>query len=76
MSVTTKSRLLCPECTELRQVSNVNGSIELECGHSRPELLPAKGVSFEHLGTRAGARWFPPNRSDELTANRAWIDAF
>jgi hypothetical protein len=69
-----RSRLLCPECNELKSVTDVNASISLECGHTRPEVLPAKGISLEQLNTKAGRKLFPVVWDDERTARRAWFD--
>jgi hypothetical protein len=68
MSATIRSKLLCHECGELKQVSSVNSLIELACGHSRPELLPGKGISVEHLNSRLGKKWFPAVIDDEKTS--------
>jgi hypothetical protein len=68
-SITTRCRLLCPDCGELRRVAAVafdeQGATvaSLECGHSRGELLPVTapgGVSLELLNTPEGRRLFPP----------------
>jgi hypothetical protein len=73
-SVTRNCRLLCPVCAgELRQVIEVNEIISLECGHTRPEILPllAGRVSVENIRTAAGRRLFPAQRDDVAPA---WVD--
>jgi hypothetical protein len=63
-SVTKRSRLLCGECGKLERVVHIdpNGpTFRLQCGHSRPELLPVTPghVSLEQLETRMGHQLFP-----------------
>jgi hypothetical protein len=67
--ITTRARLLCPECRELKRVKAVAFDAEgvtvatLECQHSRGELLPVSApgrVSLELLNTPDGFRLFPP----------------
>jgi uncharacterized Zn finger protein len=61
--VNTRSRLLCPECSEMKKVQEVLGDdaspslAVLECGHVRPAgTLPLKPgrVSLEHMRTSLG----------------------
>lgn len=67
-SITTRARLLCPECHELKRVKAVTFDAEgvtiasLVCSHSRGELLPlAPGrISLENLNSPDGFRLFPP----------------
>jgi hypothetical protein len=66
-SITTRSRLLCPECRELKRVAGVRFDgggttiASLKCGHDRGEILPlAPGrVSLENLNSPDGRRLFP-----------------
>jgi hypothetical protein len=69
--ITTRCRLLCPDCREPKRVAavtfNAAGATvaSLECGHSRGELLPVTApgrVSLEHLNTPDGKRLFPVER--------------
>jgi hypothetical protein len=63
-SITRRSKLLCPNggCG-LKRVTFIDPKsyqggptlVRLECGHERGEILPAKGVSLEHMGTNEGA---------------------
>jgi hypothetical protein len=57
--------MLCPECNELVAVKKIDQSnAHLACGHARTKgLLPAKGISIEHLDTPDGLRLFPPDLS-------------
>jgi len=74
MSVTVKSRLLCPEGCGVKQVTEINGTIRLICGHSRSELLPTDRISIEHMFTRVGQRLFPAVRDQEMSSNRSWCE--
>jgi hypothetical protein len=73
----TRSRLLCPQCADLKQVSAINSDeITLSCGHVRAQIIPLEPgrVSIENLRTEAGRKLFPANRQSEMTANRLpWI---
>ena len=68
-SITTRCRLLCPDCGELKRVAAITFDgkgttvVSLQCGHSRGELLPVTApgrVSLELLNTPDGRRLFPP----------------
>lgn len=70
-SITKRSRLLCPVECGLQRVTFIspdsyagdplaNTHVRLECGHPRGEIIPAHGVSLEHMGTTAGIAAFPP----------------
>jgi hypothetical protein len=81
--ITTRCKLWCPECRELRQVVAVNGSVRLTCGHTRKKLLPSKTdcLSVEALAAartaeekKLIAQLFPHSRTRELTTQRQWID--
>jgi hypothetical protein len=58
-SITRKSRLLCPECKDMRRVKNVSLNpyrspiVTLECGHKRGEILPSQKGSIS-IETFAG----------------------
>lgn len=72
MTVTTKTRLLCPDCTELKQVAEISDTgILLSCGHTRQETLPLQHghVSFENLWSKIGRELFPMQR-DEFRPRR------
>lgn len=73
MSVTRNSKLLCPICTDLKKVVEIAELITLECGNTRPEILPLiRGrVSIENINSRLGRRLFPPVR-DEVRPE--WIE--
>lgn len=62
----TRSRLLCPQCKELRKVKSIeDGHITLStCGHLRMEILPVQPghISLEDLRTAIGQRLFPFSR--------------
>lgn len=61
----TRSRLLCPRCSELRKVKLIeDGHITLTCGHLRTEILPVQPghISLEDLRTAIGQRLFPLSR--------------
>ena len=56
------TRMLCPVCHDLRTVQTDADAITLDCGHSRPEVLPKSSptaISFEDVGTEACHRCFP-----------------
>jgi hypothetical protein len=58
----TRSRLLCPDCHEVKRVSKItDGVILLACGHSRSELLPLQPghISLEHVRAEKGQQLFP-----------------
>jgi hypothetical protein len=69
-TITNRSRLLCPDCDELRRVKEVMQDDEtptivyLACGHFRGELLPLKAgrISIENLNTAQGRTCFPAMR--------------
>jgi hypothetical protein len=73
-SITTKCRLLCPDGCGMQRVSQIEylplpwTVITLTCAHVRGEILPAKGISLEHINTPAGRRLIPP----DLIAERVW----
>lgn len=63
----TRSKLLCPDCREVRRVSTItDGVLLLVCGHSRGELLPlhAGHISLEQIRTDKGQRFFPLTKDD------------
>lgn len=77
-TITKKSRLLCPDGCDLQRVMFItpesyrpdpltNTVVRLQCGHSRGELLPARGVSLETMGTSAGIAAFPPEQDAPRT---------
>jgi hypothetical protein len=73
----TRSRLLCPVCHEIKQVTAIESELlSLACGHTRPELLPLgeNRVSLENLRTAIGQRMFPAIHKDELTSSSEWQD--
>lgn len=57
----TKTKYLCPTCQALRPAQAFGDKLKLECGHSRPDLLPKaqNAVGLEDLGTPLGAKLFP-----------------
>ncbi len=75
-SVSTRSKLLCPTCREVKRVKEINDQLLLTCGHTRPEttlpLEPGR-ISFESLvGPRSalGKKCFPGKPDDIYPA---WI---
>jgi hypothetical protein len=73
-SITHDCSLLCPAGCGLQRVTSIRGLtfpltvITLACGHVRGEILPAKGVSLEHVSSPEGLRLFPP----DLIAAHVW----
>jgi hypothetical protein len=67
LGVNLRSRLLCPECDEVKPVRAIDESIVLACGHSRPECLPAAPghLSLEDLWTKLGRELFPASLAYE-----------
>lgn len=68
MPVTKRCRLLCPDCGELKKITDiVETNAVLTCGHWRTTaLLPLKRghISLEHIRTPVGARMFPYDERD------------
>jgi hypothetical protein len=57
----TRTRFLCPVCQVLRPAQPYGDKLTLECGHSRPGLLPKgqNAISLEDLNTSLGNKLFP-----------------
>lgn len=74
-----RSKLLCQQCQELKQVTSVGDDIAiLACGHSRTcGLLPVEAgrLSIEHLKTAAGKRLFPAVYDNEATRQLPFDEA-
>jgi hypothetical protein len=73
-TITTKSRLLCPDGCGMKRVVTIDPAsygenplqdtrVTLSCGHERGELLPAKGISLEDLKHERGRKLFPLDQS-------------
>ena len=66
-SITKASKLLCPFGCGLKRVTAIDPTsyqgirtlVRLECGHERGEILPAKGISLEHMRSDEGRTAFP-----------------
>jgi hypothetical protein len=58
-------RLLCPAGCGLQRVSVIQRRpstvFSLSCGHTRGDVLPANGISFEHINSPECKRLFPPD---------------
>ena len=69
LNIKRPSKMFCISCGELIQaVSSVNGSVQLACGHIRPQILPTKGISFESLNTPLGKQLFPSDKAATKSA--------
>ena len=70
ISVSNRSKLLCPTCGEVKRVKEITDQLLLVCGHTRPATtlpLDPKKVSYEQLiASRSGAahRLFPVQRKN------------
>jgi len=76
-TITRGSKLLCPECGDLKEAKSPKGDeIVLLCGHIRPQILPLTDgrVSLEHLNTERGKNLFPASHDDEVTSQKPWSE--
>lgn len=70
-----KTKMLCPECQTVSTVTESNritNEFTLDCGHTRADLLPAKGISAEHAYLPIGKTLFPAVWDSEKSAQRPY----